>query len=56
MTKKKMTLFLTRLKVVPLQMMNQWKRMLKVMKWERLKEQMMLSVRCCERQREIAKR
>jgi hypothetical protein len=50
MTNKKMTLFLTGHKVVPLQM-NQWNRITK--KWERIKDQMILSVRCCERQRII---
>jgi hypothetical protein len=39
-----MTLFLTGLKVVPLQM-NQWERIMK--KWDRTKDQMVLSVRCC---------
>jgi hypothetical protein len=32
--------------------MNQWERIMK--KWKRIKDQMMLSVRCCERQRKIA--
>jgi hypothetical protein len=31
--------------------MNQWERIME--KWERIKDQMMLWVRCCERQRKI---